>query len=109
MVASLAGTAADCQYWLAWLSMQLRLYELKNGIKPSVATASKICVNLISYYKQYNLQMGLTLIGYDHKGPSIYYIDTDGSRIKTNLTSCGSGSPHAFGVIDSFYKYDLTL
>ncbi len=109
MVASLAGTAADCQYWLAWLSMQLRLFELQNGRKPSVATASKICVNLISYYRSYNLQMGLTLVGYDEKGPSVYYIDTDGSRIKTNLTSCGSGSPHAYGVIDSFYSYDLTL
>ena len=65
MVASLAGTAVDCQYWLAWLTQQLKLFELRNGRKPSVATASKICVNLINYYKRYDLQMGLTLIGYD--------------------------------------------
>ena len=30
-LATIAGGAADCQYWEAWLSQQVRHFELKHG------------------------------------------------------------------------------
>lgn len=47
--------------------------------------------------------------GFDKTGPNLYYLDNDGTRIKGDLFSVGSGSTYAYGVLDSEYKYDLTL
>ena len=66
-------------------------------------------VNLINAYKQYGLSMGLMLAGCDEKGPSLYYINTEGSRVQGNIFSVGSGMTYAYGVLDTFYRYDLTL
>ena len=84
-LATIAGGAADCQFWEAWLSQEVRMFELKHGKEPSTAAASRIMVNLINHYKRYGLQMGLMLTGVDENGPNLYYIDTEGSRIKEDL------------------------
>jgi hypothetical protein len=66
-------------------------------------------VNLINHYKRYGLQMGLMLAGVDENGPNLYYINTEGSRIKGHLFSVGSGMTYAYGVLDTFYRYDMSL
>lgn len=66
-------------------------------------------VNLINYYKRYGLSMGLMLSGVDEDGPHLYYINTEGSRIKGDLFSVGSGMTYAYGVLDSFYRYDMSV
>lgn len=53
--------------------------------------------------------MGLMLAGVDDNGPNLYYINTEGSRIKGNLFSVGSGMTYAYGVLDTFYRYDMSL
>lgn len=35
-------------------------------------------------------------------------IDNDGLRVTGNCFSIGSGSPYAFGVLDTEYRYDMT-
>lgn len=49
------------------------------------------------------------LTGWDNEGPQLYYLDNEGSRIKGNIFSCGSGSTYAYGVLDTYYKYELSL
>lgn len=47
--------------------------------------------------------------GYDHKGPSIYYVDNDGMRCKiTDYCSIGSGSLSAYALLDSRYNEVMT-
>lgn len=108
-LATIAGGAADCQYWEAWLAQEVRMFELRYGREPSVAATSRMMVNLINYYKRYGLSMGLMLAGFDETGPNLYYINTEGSRIKGNIFSVGSGMTYAYGVLDTFYRYDMTL
>lgn len=43
------------------------------------------------------------------EGPSIYYVDSDGTRLKGDLFCVGSGQTFAYGVLDSNYKWDLTV
>jgi 20S proteasome subunit beta 5 len=66
-------------------------------------------VNLINNYKRYGLQMGLMIAGVDGTQPHLYYINTEGSRVKGHLFSVGSGMTYAYGVLDTFYKYDMSL
>ena len=42
------------------------------------------------------------------KGPAVFYVDSDGTRLKGDLFSVGSGSTFAYGVLDQGYKWDLT-
>ncbi len=43
------------------------------------------------------------------QGPGLYYVDSDGSRLTNKLFSVGSGSPYAYGVLDSGHRDDLTV
>ncbi len=73
-----------------------------------MAAASKILANITYSYKGYGLSMGTMICGFDKKGPAIYYVDSDGSRLKGNLFSVGSGSTFAYGILDTGYKFDMT-
>lgn len=53
--------------------------------------------------------MGTMITGWDRNGPSLYYIDNSGMRLKGNIFSVGSGSTYAFGVLDSYYKFDMSV
>lgn len=43
------------------------------------------------------------------KGPNLFYVDSDGSRIKGDVFSVGSGSTFAYGVLDTGFDFDLSV
>ncbi|TBU65544.1 N-terminal nucleophile aminohydrolase [Dichomitus squalens] len=129
LLGTMAGGAADCQYWETYLGIQCRLHELRNRERISVAAASKYLSNLVYSYKGMGLSMGTMICGWDKtvripemnrdcteairancrlQGPAIFYVDSDGSRLKGDLFSVGSGSTFAYGVLDQGYRWDLT-
>eukprot|EP01017_Pseudomicrothorax_dubius_P000254 TRINITY_DN0_c1425_g1_i2.p1 TRINITY_DN0_c1425_g1~~TRINITY_DN0_c1425_g1_i2.p1 ORF type:complete len:198 (+),score=38.47 TRINITY_DN0_c1425_g1_i2:83-676(+) len=109
LLGTMAGGAADCQYWERYLGMLCRLYHLRNGHKVSVAAASKILANILYQYRGYGLSVGTMIAGWDRNGPSLYLLDGEGLRIKGDVFSVGSGSTFAYGVLDSHYRKDLTV
>ncbi|CAM9250318.1 unnamed protein product [Heterosigma akashiwo] len=109
LLGTMAGGAADCSFWERNLGMQCRLYELRNKERISVAAASKLLANTMNSYRGYGLSMGTMVTGWDHTGPQLYYVDDDGSRLANNLFSVGSGSTYAYGVLDSEYRWDMTV
>ncbi|VDP45138.1 unnamed protein product [Schistosoma mattheei] len=84
-----------------------RKTELRNKERISVAAASKLLANMVYNYKGMGLSIGTTIVGWDKNGPGIYYVDTDGNRTPGNLFSVGSGSPYAYGVLDTGYNYEM--
>ena len=48
------------------------------------------------------------ICGWDKTGPAVFYVDSDGTRLKGDLFSVGSGSTFAYGVLDQGYRWDLT-
>ena len=109
LLGTMAGGAADCSYWERYLGMECRLYELRNGRRISVAAASKILANIMSSYRGYGLSMGTMITGWDETGPQLYYVDDDGTRLKGQYFSVGSGSTYAYGVLDNYWREDLTV
>lgn len=107
LLGTMAGGAADCQFWQRYLGMQCRLYELRNGERPSVATASRILTNILYQYRGYGLSMGTMVAGWDQTGPHLFYVDNDATRLEGKLFSVGSGSTYAYSVLDSHYKWDM--
>ncbi|KAM0683038.1 Proteasome subunit beta type-5 [Mitosporidium daphniae] len=109
LLGTMAGGAADCSYWERVLGVHCRLYELKNKERISVAAASKTLANMVLQYRGMGLSMGTMVAGWDKKGPGLFYVDSDGTRLEGNLFSVGSGSTFAYGILDSEYRYDLSI
>jgi len=108
IVGTMAGGAADCQYWLRHLGRVYRLHKFRYQQPLTVAAASKILVNTLYQYKGYGLSLGSTICGYDSTGPHIFLVDADGTRLSGSRFSIGSGSPHAYGILDTGWRPDMT-
>jgi len=109
LLGTMAGGAADCQFWERVLAKECRLYELRNKERISVAAASKLLANMVYQYKGMGLSMGTMVCGWDKKGPGLYYVDDGGQRLEGSLFSVGSGSLFAYGVLDEGYSPDLSV
>lgn len=110
LLGTMAGGAADCQYWETWLGIQCRIHELRNKERISVSSASKILSNLVYQYKNFGLSMGTMICGYTPKeGFAIYYVNSEGMRLNGNIFCVGSGQTFAYSVLDTDIKPDLTL
>lgn len=109
LIGTMAGGAADCSFWERELGRQARLFELRNKKRITVAAASKLLNNICYSYKGYGLSIGSMVAGWDHTGPNLHYVDSDGQRLKAQRFSVGSGSTYAYGVLDEGYRPDLTI
>ncbi|KAJ3296796.1 Proteasome subunit beta type-8 [Borealophlyctis nickersoniae] len=109
LLGTMAGGAADCSYWERELGRRCRLYELRNKERISVAAASKLLSNMVYAYKGMGLSMGTMVTGWDKAGPGLFYVDSDGQRLKGDLFSVGSGSTFAYGVLDAGYDFNMSV
>ena len=109
LLGTMAGGAADCQFWEGYVAMLCKIHELRHGEAPSVAMASMMLCSIMRQYKGYGLSMGTMFTGSDKTGASLYYIDNDATRLKGHLFAVGSGGTFAYGVLDTNYRWDLTL
>ncbi|XP_042425828.1 proteasome subunit beta type-5-like [Zingiber officinale] len=109
MLGTMAGGAADCQFWHRNLGIKCRLHELANKRRISVTGASKLLSNILYSYRGMGLSVGTMIAGWDEKGPGLYYVDSEGGRLKGTRFSVGSGSPYAYGVLDNGYRFDMTV
>ncbi|KAI8527970.1 hypothetical protein RHMOL_Rhmol12G0115500 [Rhododendron molle] len=107
MLGTMAGGAADCQFWHRNLGIKCRLHELANKRRISVTGASKLLANILYSYRGMGLSVGTMIAGWDETGPGLYYVDSEGGRLKGMRFSVGSGSPYAYGVLDSGIGSDL--
>ena len=108
LLGTIAGGASDCQFWERQLSEWCKLYELRYGTRVPVTAASEVLCDWVSQYRGRGLSMGTMICGYDGDEQKIFLVEDDGTRVQGNLFSVGSGSTHAYGVLDSKWKYDMT-
>lgn len=108
LLGTMSGSAADCQYWERMLAKECRLFQLRNNSRISVSAASKLLCNMMVQYRGTGLSVGSMVCGWDSKGPGLYYVDDNGTRLSGNIFSTGSGNSYAYGVLDSGYRYDLS-
>lgn len=107
MLGTMAGGAADCSFWIRKLQAESRHYELAEGKPITVARVSRLLADYLYANRQLDLSVGTMIMGYDENGPSIYYVDNKGTRIKGDLFSVGSGSTFALGVLDTERRIDM--
>eukprot|EP00747_Dinoflagellata_sp_TGD_P182743 gnl/TRDRNA2_/TRDRNA2_37106_c0_seq1.p1 gnl/TRDRNA2_/TRDRNA2_37106_c0~~gnl/TRDRNA2_/TRDRNA2_37106_c0_seq1.p1 ORF type:complete len:285 (-),score=68.13 gnl/TRDRNA2_/TRDRNA2_37106_c0_seq1:158-1012(-) len=109
LLGTMAGGAADCSFWERHLTRLCRLHELRTKERISVAAASKLLANIFYQYRGRGLSCGTMIAGWDKTGPHLYMVDDNGDRYPGQRFSVGSGSTYAYGVLDSGYKFDLSV
>jgi len=109
IIGTMAGSAADCTFWIRKLQAEARLYDLQEGREISVALVSNILSKSLYYNRELSLSIGTMIIGYDKLcGPSIYYIDNTGMRVRGDMFAVGSGSTFALGILDTEKHPNMT-
>jgi 20S proteasome subunit beta 5 len=108
MVSTMAGGAADCQFWCRVVAQYCNLFELREKQEITVSAASKYFANQLYGYRNRGLSIGSMVCGYDKRGPAIFQVSDDGTRLKLQVCSIGSGSLNAYGVLDTHYKLKMT-
>jgi len=109
LLGTMAGGAADCQFWEKYVAMQCRIFELRHGERVSVASASMMLAGIMRQYRGYGLSMGTMFTGSDKHGASLYYIDDDATRLRGQMFAVGSGGTFAYGVLDTNYSWDMSV
>ena len=108
MYMTIAGGVADAQYLIELLRAEMKIYTLRNGFI-KISQAAKLLQNIL-YKNKGEYEVGLILGGYtDLDGPKIYDIEGYGSMLEENFTASGSGSPYAYGVLETEWRENLTI
>ncbi|XP_069488867.1 proteasome subunit beta type-11 [Ambystoma mexicanum] len=108
LLATTSGSSADCTTWVRVLAREYRLHELRHGYRLTVAGAAKLLSTMLYRYRGLDVCVATTLCGWDHNGPALYYVYSDGSRLRGSLFSVGSGSPYAYGILDSGHRHEMS-
>lgn len=108
---TIAGGVADAQNLVDLLRYNANLYRLSNKDRLiPVKSAARLCSNVLFNQRYYPYYVQLIMAGFDKNGGgSIYNIDLFGSITSEKFISTGSGSPVAYGYLESEFKKDLSV
>ncbi|MCG3216695.1 MAG: proteasome subunit beta [Candidatus Heimdallarchaeota archaeon] len=109
-MATIAGMVSDAQYLVNLTRANINLYELGRGYAPTTKMAGNLLASIM--YEQYRSYfpywVNMLVIGLDDEGPHVYTLDMAGGIGDEDFASTGSGSPVAYGVLESQWKQNLT-
>ncbi|MCE4618937.1 MAG: archaeal proteasome endopeptidase complex subunit beta [Desulfurococcales archaeon] len=105
---TVSGLVADAQALADILREEARLYYLTHGIKLSIKGLATLLSNILFSSKWFPYLVQLIVGGYDVK-PRLYTLDPYGSITEDKFTATGSGSPVAYGVLEDYYRDDITV
>ncbi len=105
---TIAGSVGDAQTLIRWMQAEVKLYELKHEKKMTIQAAATMLSNILAQYKFFPFFVQLLIAGVD-ESPRLYSVDMLGGVTEEKLTSTGSGSPIAYGVLEELYKDHQTI
>jgi proteasome beta subunit len=108
---AIAGQLSDAEYMVKMAKAERKLVELRRGYPLSVRESARLIANLaysgLKSYTPYFVE--LLVAGVDSNGSHVYSADMSGAITEEDFASSGSGSPIAYGVLESGYKPNITL
>ena len=105
---TIAGSVGDAQAMIRLLRAQFKLYKLDRG-PITVKAAATLLSNILQGSKYYPYMNQFILAGFDSE-PRIYSMDPVGGFDNADkYYSTGSGSPFAYGVLESGFKEGMPV
>ena len=106
---AIAGQLSDAEYLIRVAKAERKLLELRRGFPLTVKESSRLIANLaysgLKSYQPYFVE--LLVAGVDDNGGHIYAADMSGAITTEDFASSGSGSPIAYGVLESVYHENI--
>jgi len=107
---AIAGQLSDAEYLIKVAKAERKLMELRRGFMLTVKESARLVANLaysgLKNYQPYFVE--LLIAGVDKEGGHVYVADMSGAITNEDFASSGSGSPIAYGVLESLYHKEIT-
>jgi proteasome beta subunit len=111
LAVAIAGQVSDAEYLVNAVRAERALVALQRGYPLTVKETTKLISNVayqgMKSYQPYYAEF--IVAGVDALGPHVYETDMSGAVSSENFVSSGSGSPIAYGVLESNYKENMTI
>jgi len=106
--ATVAGGVADTQDLVNILRAEARYYSLREGVSMDVRAVARLAANVLHAYRLFPYIANLLVGGVGADGSRLYFIDLDGSLTEESMVATGSGSPVAYGVMESEFREGIS-
>lgn len=106
---TVAGSVGDTQALVRMLRAETRYYHRREGTEMSVRAVAKLTSNIFQSARGFPYLAVLILAGVDESGPSMFFLGIDGTLVEEKMVSTGSGSPVAYGLLESEYKEGISV
>ena len=107
---AIAGQLSDAEYLIKVAKAERKLIELRRGFSLDVKESTRLIANLaysgLRNYQPYYVE--LLVAGVDNEGGHVFVADMSGAITNEDFAASGSGSPIAYGVLESVYNKDIT-
>ena len=104
---TISGGVADAMNVVDILKYYTNLYRIERGRQMPVKAAAQVVSNVLFSSRLYPFIADVLVGGVDTKGGSIFSVDFFGSMNREKVVATGSGSPVAYGILESEYKEEM--
>ncbi len=106
---TIAGAVADAQTVVDILRANSQLYKYEKNVPMPIGAAARLTANVLFSARYYPLILQSLIGGVDQDGTHIFALDPLGSVTEEKCVSTGSGSPVAYGVLETSYREGMTV
>ena len=106
---TIAGVVGDAQAIVEMLRANAALYKLDMARPMPISSAARMVSNILFSSRFYPLGVQALIGGVDDTGGHIFALDPLGSSMEEKFVSTGSGSPVAYGVLESEWKENMMV
>jgi proteasome beta subunit len=108
---TIAGGVADAQNLVDIMRYNANIYRLTNKEPIPIKSAARLCSNVLFNQRYYPYYVQIILAGVDKmkEEGQLYSIDLFGSITSEMFISTGSGSPVAYGYLETEFKSNLSV
>ena len=107
IAATIAGGVGDAQNVMRLLRAEARLFKMNRQQQMTVKAAATLMSNILNGNRYYPYLVMSIIAGVDSV-PRVFSIDPVGGLMEEDYISTGSGSPIAYGVLETDFKKDKT-
>lgn len=104
-----AGGVADTQDLVNTLRAEASYFEMREGIPMSVRASARLTANVLHSFVLSPYIANLLIGGTDSSGAKLFFIDLDGTLTEETMVATGSGSPVAYGVLETEFKEGMSV
>jgi len=106
---TIAGVPAEAINLLDVLKANAMLYQIRRRRVVPVKVVANLASVVLFSQRFFPYEVQIIIGGYDDEGYHLYSLDPFGSAIEDNMIATGSGSPIAYGILESEYRDGINL